>query len=91
MIVLSFIVWVAVCVGLWWVLSYQSDTVPAHDRSRRYQELRKRPGEEDSTVVRSFRYSRNALKWADQCDHFPGTLEFLDTKTGRTLYKRELH
>lgn len=86
----SFLIWVAVCGALWWVLSYQSDAIPVHDPSKRYQELRKRPDEEEAMVVRSFRYRKNAEKWMSKCDRFRGTLQLVDSKTHKVIYTRRI-
>lgn len=86
----SLFLWIVVGLGLWWILCYTSDSVPAHHQGKRYQELRKRPEENELVVVRSFHYRRNAMKWIKHCEVFRGTLEFRDSKTGRILYQREL-
>lgn len=72
-----------------WYMSYWNDSVPTHDSSKRYQERRKRPHEGEFAVVRSFRYKSNALKWIPHCDEFSGTLELVDSKKKRVLFRRE--
>ena len=83
-------VWSVVTITLMvWLLDYYNE-VPAHDESKRYQELRKRPEDPGYTVVRSFRYRHNALKWVNHCAPFRGSLRLYDSRTQKVLFDREM-
>jgi hypothetical protein len=49
-----------------------------------------RPGEDTLTVVRSFRYKKNAMKWIRSRERFRGSLILLDSRGDRVIFEREI-
>lgn len=87
---IGFVWWVVAAFLLVWWMNYSTE-IPVHDESRRYQELRQRPGEDAPTVVRSFRYKSNAMKWIRSREKFRGSLILLDSRGDKVIFERELN
>lgn len=87
---LGIVSWILIIGILLWMSNVHTDQIPSHDESRRYQELRKRPADEDYVVVRSFHYRRNAIRWTRTCERFHGTLQMVDSKHEEVIFSREI-